>query len=220
MTLPQLDQQLFNLINHGLNSSALDVFMALLSSWPIWRPFVFIAGALALVFGGFKARALVCCALLTILVADTGVANAIKHLANRPRPYQAMAGVRVVRLQKTHPRSLSVTHPAVVTLSSLPSKKRDNRSFPSGHATNNFAFATVLAWVYRRRGWLYFIVATLVAWSRVYVGDHYPLDVIGAAAIGAGVAVFMMVILEFLWRKYSAKLFPALASAHPTLVRS
>ncbi len=84
--------------------------------------------------------------------------------------------------------------------------------------TNNFAFAMVLAWFYRRRGWLYFIVAALVAWSRVYVGDHYPTDVLAAAAIGVVVAVIMMMIAELLWRNYSARLSPALASAHPRLV--
>ena len=220
MTVPQLDQQLFELVNHEFHSQALDVFMALLSSWPIWRPFVFIAGALALVFGGFKARALVCCALLTILVADTGVANALKHITNRPRPYQAMTGARVVRLQKTHPRFLAVTRPAVVTLSSLPSKKRDNRSFPSGHTTNNFALATVLAWFYRPRGWLYFIVATLVAWSRVYVGDHSPPEVTGGPALGAGVRVSMIRIRRFPRRMCVPRCSPSPNSPRPTLVRS
>ncbi len=130
VTVPQLDQQLFDLINHEFHSPALDVFMALLSSWPFWGPFVFIAGALTLVFGGFKGRALVCCAVVIVLVADAGVSNAIKHFTARPRPYQAMADVRVVRLQSLHPRFLAVTRPAVVTPSTLPSKKRDNRSFP------------------------------------------------------------------------------------------
>lgn len=129
MTLPEIDHHFFELINHGLSSPTMDVFMAVLSSWVFWRPFVFLAAALALVFGGFKARALVCCAVVIVLVADAGVSNAIKHFANRPRPYQAMAGVRVVRLQLLHPRFLALTHPAVVTLSTLPSKKRDNRSF-------------------------------------------------------------------------------------------
>jgi undecaprenyl-diphosphatase len=218
VTIPQLDQQFFQLINHGFNSPLLDVVMALLSSWVFWKPLVFVAAALIVILGGFKERAFVCCALLGLLVADPGVANAIKQIVNRPRPYQAMAGVRVVRLQKTHPRFLAVIHPAVVTASRLPSKKRDNRSFPSGHVTNNAVIATLLTWFYRRRGWLYFIVVLLVTWSRVYVGDHYPTDVLAAVIIGAGVALIMMIFLEFLWRNGIAKLSPALASAHPTLV--
>lgn len=218
MTLTHLDHQLFQLINHGFHSPALDVLMALLSSWAFWQPFVFVGAALALVFGGFKERAFVCCAVLSILAADAGVANAIKQIVNRPRPYQAMAGVRVVRLQKTHPRFLGVTHPAIITLSTLPSKKRENRSFPSGHVTNNAVIATMLVWFYRRRGWFYFIVAALVAWSRVYVGDHYPTDVVGAMVIGIGVALIVMMCLEFLWRRASRELFPSQASAHPTLV--
>jgi undecaprenyl-diphosphatase len=59
-----------------------------------------------------------------------------------------------------------------------------NHSFPSGHAAASFACATVLgAAVPRWRFWL-FVLATLIAWSRVYNGVHYPLDVLAGAALG------------------------------------
>ena len=218
MSLFQLDRQLFDFLNHGFNSPALDLFMSVLSSWVFWRPFVLIAAAFALVFGGFKGRAFVCCAVLIVLVVDDGVANPLKHFTNRPRPYQAMAGVRIVQLQETQPRFFALIPPAVVSWSTLPPKTREDRSFPSGHVTNNFALAAVLAWFYRRRGWLYFIIATLVAWSRVYKGDHYPSDVVSSAVIGAGVAVILMMVLDFLWRNYGARFLPTLHSAHPTLL--
>jgi len=48
-------------------------------------------------------------------------------------------------------------------------------SFPSGHAANNFAIATVLALFYRF-GWLYFFAAVFVSYSQVCVGSHYSFD--------------------------------------------
>jgi membrane-associated phospholipid phosphatase len=218
MSVSHLDSQLFDLVNHRFHFAVLDVAMAALSTWVLWKPLVLLAAMLALVFGGFKERALVCCAVVSVLIADAGVANALKHLAHRPRPYQAMADVRVVRLKTERPRFLAFAHPAVITLSTLPSGRRDNRSFPSGHTINNFAFGTVLTWFYRKRGWLYFIVATLVGWSRIYVGDHYPTDVLSAAVIGGLVALITMLVIEWLWRSYASRLSPAIASAHPTLI--
>jgi undecaprenyl-diphosphatase len=57
-------------------------------------------------------------------------------------------------------------------------------SFPSGHATVAFACATVLALAVPRLRWPLFVLAALVAWSRVYVGVHYPLDVLAGAILG------------------------------------
>ena len=218
MNILPLDQQLFDCIQRW-NSPGLDVLMAVMSTWVFWKPFALIGAALALLFGGFKGRALVVCAGLAILVADAGAANAIKQFTGRLRPYQATAGVRVVRLEKLNPRFLAVAHPAVVTSSTLPPRSREGRSFPSGHTTNNFALAVVIAWFFRRFGWLYFIIAAMVAWSRVYVGDHYPSDVVAAAAIGTIVGLLLMKLLEWLWRSYAPRFAPSVWSEHPLLAR-
>lgn len=65
-------------------------------------------------------------------------------------------------------------------------------SFPSGHATTSFACATVLAFAVPRLRLPLFALAAAIAWSRVYVGVHYPLDVLAGALLGAaiGIAVF------------------------------
>jgi len=57
-------------------------------------------------------------------------------------------------------------------------------SFPSGHATVAFACATVLALAVPRLRWPLFALAALIAFSRVYVGVHYPLDALAGAALG------------------------------------
>ncbi|MFN2467908.1 MAG: phosphatase PAP2 family protein [Gaiellaceae bacterium] len=61
-------------------------------------------------------------------------------------------------------------------------------SFPSGHATMSFACALLLTWSRPRLAPFLFALAAAVAWSRVYVGVHYPLDVLGGAALGLALA--------------------------------
>lgn len=62
-------------------------------------------------------------------------------------------------------------------------------SFPSGHATTAFAGAVILSYLFRRSPAALFLLAAGVAFSRVYVGVHYPSDVIAGAALGAAVAL-------------------------------
>ena len=65
-------------------------------------------------------------------------------------------------------------------------------AFPSGHASTAFACATVLAWVFPRLRIPAFVLAAAIAWSRVYVGVHWPLDVLGGAILGVLVAITLL----------------------------
>lgn len=67
-------------------------------------------------------------------------------------------------------------------------------SFPSGHAATAFAVATVLAYFDRKRWYVYFIIASLIAFSRIYLGCHYVGDIIIGAILGI---FFSKVILYF-----------------------
>jgi undecaprenyl-diphosphatase len=69
-------------------------------------------------------------------------------------------------------------------------------AFPSGHAASAFAAATVIAWASRRLAIPAYVLAAIVAWSRVYVGVHWPLDVIGGAALGTLVAIALLRLSE------------------------
>ena len=65
-------------------------------------------------------------------------------------------------------------------------------SFPSGHAATSFAGATVLAFALPRFAVPLYALAVLIAWSRVYVGVHYPLDISAGAILGAAVGVLLV----------------------------
>jgi undecaprenyl-diphosphatase len=61
-------------------------------------------------------------------------------------------------------------------------------SFPSGHASTSFAAATVLSFARPRWAPAFYLLALAIGFSRVYVGVHYPLDIVGGAVLGIGVA--------------------------------
>lgn len=63
----------------------------------------------------------------------------------------------------------------------------DGFSFPSGHATIAFALANILSHKEPRFRWFLYTLAVLIALSRVYLGVHYPLDVIAGGVLGWGI---------------------------------
>jgi undecaprenyl-diphosphatase len=96
----------------------------------------------------------------------------IKALVARARPYDAVPGLEIL----------------VAPLSSY--------SFPSGHANSSFAAAIALALAFGRRGALAYIPAVLIAFSRCYVGVHYPSDVLAGMLVGTLVSLAVFLLLR------------------------
>jgi undecaprenyl-diphosphatase len=78
-------------------------------------------------------------------------------------------------------------------------------SFPSTHAANMFAAAYILRVFYARRRFLWYSLAALVAYSRVYVGVHFPGDVLAGAVVGTALAWLVLRLLTR-WDKVKREL--------------
>jgi len=109
--------------------------------------------------------------VIAIALADWS-SSGLKALFERPRP--------------------PLRYPEPKTLVPLP----HDASFPSGHAATSFAAATMLSFTFPRFAPPLYVLAAAVAFSRVYVGVHYPLDVIGGAILGALVAIALRFLAQ------------------------
>jgi undecaprenyl-diphosphatase len=68
----------------------------------------------------------------------------------------------------------------------------NSHSFPSGHAATSFAAATILSAFVPRAAPAFFLLALAIGWSRLYVGVHWPLDVVVGALIGVAIALLLL----------------------------
>lgn len=140
-----------------------DVFVGLGTVEKLGLLWIVAAVAIGLA-GGLGAKRTVLLAVVTGVTtfAADAAAFGVKDLTHRTRPFVA------------HPQ----IHPLYVVHSS---------SFPAGHAATAFAGAVVLSFVVPRAAPLLLAVAALIGFSRIYVGVHYPTDVLAGAVIGAAV---------------------------------
>ena len=216
--MPALDQRVFAALNadHGL--PWLDNLAALFSSFDFWLPFMVLAGILIAWRGGFRARAMLICLLLSIAIIEGLFDNPLKHAIGRPRPLDSLDGTRIVRLARTRPAILAISQPAQVKIAKVSGPPEPGKSFPSGHTANMFCFATVLAAFYGRRGALFFIIATLVGLSRVITGSHWPTDVFFTALLAIPLTLLLLRLYALAWQKFAPRIVPALAARHPELI--
>jgi len=149
--------------------AALDTSMRDAATWAVPVFILIVAGWFA--YGWIRGLADERRGALTALFAAGGallVNQIVLQFWERPRPF--------------------VAHPDSVT--TLVSRSADG-SFPSDHAAAAMAVAVVLFLAHRRAGGVALVAAALVCLSRVYVGAHYPGDVLGGALVGAGIAVLL-----------------------------
>lgn len=170
------DRELFVYLN-GLGDEKYDSFWVFVTSELNWVP-VFIVLLIAVFFKIPKKRVFRVLGVLIILIAFALLfTEGIKELVQRLRPSQEISLNGIIRVFK---------EPA-------------NYSFFSGHASTSFAITTFLVLTLRKQLWwisFLFVWPLLFAFSRIYVGVHYPLDVFTGALVGVLIAFLFYVIFR------------------------
>lgn len=168
------DASLQLLLNQDWRSPVLDTLLPLFSKRSVL--FILLAGLLVWrsTLRG-KGQAIYFITLVLAMGVSDLTCNAVKHAVPRLRPMHSVAGT-----YHQDDSGAWLRLPPDYT----PDREKDT-SFPSAHAANSMAL-TVLAvmfWPRLRRG--LWALPLLVGWSRVYLGKHYPLDVVGGWLLGA-----------------------------------
>jgi undecaprenyl-diphosphatase len=181
----QADHWLFNKVNQDWTGSAADLIFPFLREAEFWVPFyLFLLVFITLNFGR-KGWRWVFLLVITAAISDQVSSDLIKHL--------------IFRLRPCHNPALADNIHILVGYCPVSS------SFTSSHACNHFAAAWFIFLTLRhtsRWWWLVFAWAFLISYAQVYVGVHYPIDVLSGAMVGSLIGW----LLAGLFKKLSGRL--------------
>jgi undecaprenyl-diphosphatase len=168
--IQQFDESILFYILEHLHTPFLDQFMIgvtkLGDSGTVW---IAIAFALLLFKKTRTCGVLLVVALLIEYLLCDGI---LKNLIARERPFSAFPEVELLY------------------------KKPGSFSFPSGHTMSSFTSATILIYWFKRAGIPAIFLATLIAFSRMYLFFHYPSDVLAGALFGIATGIFVILIAK------------------------
>lgn len=169
--LNEWDQWLFLKINNSWTNNFLDSVFPWWREANAWIPLYFFVFFFAVINFGWRIWPWIVFFLLTVTLTDQISSSILKDWINRPRPCNDDVLMYQVRL----------------LLNRCPA----SGSFTSSHATNHFGLACYIFYTmlpyFKKWGYLFFFWAATISYGQVYVGVHYPLDIIGGAILGSSI---------------------------------
>jgi undecaprenyl-diphosphatase len=194
--MQQIDQSVLFFFN-GLNNHFFDVFFWYATDALVYLPLYLIATWLAYKQFGKKIWILLIFVILTVLLTDQSC-NIIKYTVCRLRP-------------TNNPEIASLIH--VVKDCQGDEYRGGLYGFPSAHACNTFGMAVFLHCIMRPKRWgltlAFFAWAVIMSYSRIYLGVHYPSDILCGAVLGVvigfGMAALFRKITKSYFRDYKQK---------------
>ena len=170
-----IDHTLFRFFNSGIANPFFDLLMPLVRYGPIWTPLYIFFGVFLIYNFRWKGLSVILFGALALLASDQICAGILKPLVHRLRPCYDPDMAGQVRL--------------------LLNSCGGQFSFPSNHASNHFTIAVFLISILPvSMKWVkpfLIIWASTIAFAQVYVGVHFPLDVICGAIIGATIGAVL-----------------------------
>lgn len=161
------DSHWFLWLNHNLQNPVLDWLMPKISmagsGGLVWLFLAFIM----VLFGKGRGRKMAFLGMLALLLAWFFSDEVLKNWVARPRPFLTLADARLLV------------------------DKPQQFSFPSGHTTTSFAPAVVFFRKKKVFGGATLLLAAFIGFSRIYVGVHYPFDVLSGAVLGVGIGLLV-----------------------------
>lgn len=176
-TILNIDEYLFHLINETGHNTIFDVLMPYLRNKYLWIPLYVLVAAFLIKTHAKKGIFLILLLAATVGICDTLSSKIIKPTVERLRPCNDQEVKDNVRL--------------LVSCGG-------GKSFTSSHATNHFGVAMflffILAAAMGKWRWLWIFWAASICYAQVYVGVHYPFDVLGGAILGGSIGLGMAMI--------------------------
>ena len=179
-TIIKLDKYLFHLINGQFTNSFLDWILPWLRNPMVWIPLYLFIFLFLLINFKKQGAWIIVFMILTVSLTDSISSHLFKPFFNRLRPCSDPEMNGMVRLLLNYaPR---------------------NGSFTSSHAANHFGIAFFLfhslKTYFANKLWPFFLWAFFISYAQVYIGVHYPMDILGGAILGCLVAYFTCYLLK------------------------
>jgi len=179
--LENIDLTILYFFNHDLANPVLDWFFLFIAESKIFLFALIILAIILFWRGSVRLKSVIILVIACVAIVDPVSHYVLKPLFGRIRPCYELSDIRLL------------------------AGCGGRFSFPSNHAANAFAIAGVVVYFYRKYAALLITSAVLICLSRIYLGRHYPSDVLGGAVFGVLTAWLVIYLLKLVLNYMESK---------------